>query len=450
MTVDLTLPFSNSNAKRKLASSGSANEGQSSTPTAEQRNKTAGKRSKTEVKLSLVAQRLSMLQNDDTFDSGSIPAAAAELVPSSNPVQCKRGSHETRNPQAGGKPSKSDIKSVVAQKLSMLQNDDTVDSNGRGTTTELVHPHIPVKSERIQMKRDASIDTSCPKERKSSNMMRAEELQANLQGNYPSFIKCMLRSHVTLGFWLSLPKKFCDKYLPQHDTTVILESEDGIRYDTKYLGARVGLSGGWRAFSIAQNLEEGDVAVFHLIGALTFKVYIVRENSFIEVDEAVSLLALGSAADSMMLEDDEKNFAAAADSHDIFVKRELSDIQDNHKEDEKQTANSKNLGIHEKGSQSLDGVKLTESVLKFEEIGSLQSFNIVVHGLVIDSKFPDHVRKKYYELCCSQRSYLHDNLFEGLNCTLIVGIISETVNITDAIRTCSKASSSQDAIVIWK
>lgn len=37
---------------------------------------------------------------------------------------------------------------------------------------------------------------------KSSSMKRAEEIQANLAAENPSFVKSMLKSHVTGGFWL--------------------------------------------------------------------------------------------------------------------------------------------------------------------------------------------------------------------------------------------------------
>lgn len=33
-------------------------------------------------------------------------------------------------------------------------------------------------------------------------MERAEEVQANLSPQFPSFLKLMLKSHVTGGFWL--------------------------------------------------------------------------------------------------------------------------------------------------------------------------------------------------------------------------------------------------------
>ena len=37
-------------------------------------------------------------------------------------------------------------------------------------------------------------------------MKRAQEVQANLAAQFPSFVKLMLQSHVTGGFWLVSPK----------------------------------------------------------------------------------------------------------------------------------------------------------------------------------------------------------------------------------------------------
>ncbi|KAI7735032.1 hypothetical protein M8C21_024833, partial [Ambrosia artemisiifolia] len=51
---------------------------------------------------------------------------------------------------------------------------------------------------------------------------KAEEFEANLEGDYPSFVKPMLPSHVTGGFWLGLPGYFCRKYLPKNDGTVYI------------------------------------------------------------------------------------------------------------------------------------------------------------------------------------------------------------------------------------
>lgn len=55
---------------------------------------------------------------------------------------------------------------------------------------------------------------------------------------------------------------------------MVLEDESGKEYETKYLAEKVGLSGGWRGFSIAHELVERDVLVFHLVGPSKFKVIV--------------------------------------------------------------------------------------------------------------------------------------------------------------------------------
>ncbi|XVE66860.1 hypothetical protein DITRI_Ditri08aG0113900 [Diplodiscus trichospermus] len=105
---------------------------------------------------------------------------------------------------------------------------------------------------------------------------RAEQLESSLGSDYPSFVKPMLQSHVTGGFWLGLPVHFCKKHLPDHDETITLVDEEGDEFATKYLGDKNGLSGGWRGFSIDHNLVDGDALVFQLVAPTEFKVYIIR------------------------------------------------------------------------------------------------------------------------------------------------------------------------------
>lgn len=101
------------------------------------------------------------------------------------------------------------------------------------------------------------------------------------------------------------------------------------------------------------------------------------------------------------------------------------------------------------GSEILDGIRLSESVVDFKQIRSIVDFSILVNGLVINSELSKFLLTKYYELCCSQKSFLHDHLLEGLNCKLAAGIISETINIADAIRSC-KICTSQDHFSTWE
>lgn len=108
---------------------------------------------------------------------------------------------------------------------------------------------------------------------------RAEELEQRLGSEFPAFIKPMLQSHVTGGFWLSFPFPFCKSHLPDHDEMFTLVDEDGDEWQAKYLARKNGLSGGWRGFSIDHELVDGDALIFQLIEPTTFKVYIIRVNS---------------------------------------------------------------------------------------------------------------------------------------------------------------------------
>jgi hypothetical protein len=101
------------------------------------------------------------------------------------------------------------------------------------------------------------------------------------------------------------------------------------------------------------------------------------------------------------------------------------------------------------GSEILDGIRLSESVVDFKQVRSIGDFIILVNGLVINSELSKFLVNKYYELCCSQKSFLHEHLLEGLNSKLAAGIISETINIADAIRSC-KICTSQDHFSTWE
>ncbi|KAJ9674449.1 hypothetical protein PVL29_023787 [Vitis rotundifolia] len=141
-------------------------------------------------------------------------------------------------------------------------------------TPKVVIPRVVV-SERIHSKgRDLSNRVYASEEARTCAMERAEELQASLEPQYPSFLKSMLQSHVTGGFWLAT--------LPKSDVIMNLVDEEGDEYPTVFLARKSGLSGGWKRFSVAHKLVDGDALVFQLIRPTKFKVYIVRVSSFEE------------------------------------------------------------------------------------------------------------------------------------------------------------------------
>ncbi|KAK4563090.1 hypothetical protein RGQ29_005548 [Quercus rubra] len=107
---------------------------------------------------------------------------------------------------------------------------------------------------------------------------RAEQLESDLGSDFPTFLKPMLQSHVSGGFWLGLPVYFCKEHLPNEDEMITLVDEDEDEFPTKYLAEKNGLSGGWRGFSIDHELVDGDALVFQLINPTTFKVYIIRAS----------------------------------------------------------------------------------------------------------------------------------------------------------------------------
>lgn len=139
---------------------------------------------------------------------------------------------------------------------------------------------------------------------------RAEKLQDSLGPENPSFVKTMVRSHVSSCFWLGLPTRFCKKYLPPRELKMVLEDEEGVEFDAVYIGNRTGLSGGWRGFSMHHNLEDGDSLVFELVEPDRFKIYIVKA-----IDEDVN-----------EAEPDDKN--ADVDTNDTDLTKEEPDQKD--------------------------------------------------------------------------------------------------------------------------
>ncbi|KAL6963996.1 hypothetical protein U1Q18_035002 [Sarracenia purpurea var. burkii] len=249
-------------------------------------------------------------------------------------------------------------------------------------------------------------------------MERAKDVQTSLTPLFPSFIKLMLRSHVTKGFWLGLPSEFCKLHMPRGDETIVLEDESGKKYKTNFLVDKWGLSGGWKGFSTAQNLLEGDVVVFHLVEPCKFKVYIVRAND-LDVTDVPHLLP------NFLQENVEENHTMARQ----FCPRPVTD-QSKH--------DGKNIP-----SSGIEGFKLSRPISDFK------NFTIVVNGLTVDSELSKRIREKYYDLCCTRKSYLHNGLLKTINSTMAAGIISETTNLADAIRAC-KISTSQDDFATWE
>lgn len=115
----------------------------------------------------------------------------------------------------------------------------------------------------------------------------AEEVFKTIKN--PAFVKPMLHSHTASGFWLGLPANFCKEYLPLRDDRIILQDDKDEETECVYLANKVGLSGGWRGWSLDHELVDGDCCIFELVEPLRFKVYIFRcEEDYEEPDVDVS------------------------------------------------------------------------------------------------------------------------------------------------------------------
>ncbi|KAF9667654.1 hypothetical protein SADUNF_Sadunf15G0046200 [Salix dunnii] len=324
---------------------------------------------------------------------------------------------------------------------------------------QLVPYDVSMKSESHKRRRDSSADlfANC-EEVKADAMIRAKDIQANLAPEFPSIIKHMVPSNVTGGFCLSLGRKFCDAHLQEEDTTIFLEGEGGKSYPTKYLARKSGLSGGWRFFAIDHNLKGGDIVVFHLVNPNKFKVYIARVNGS-QKDGAHGLLKLEACVKPMNCISDAvhvENLSRGREEMKDQVLKPL--LLDNPEE-----ISEKNMVIHDLGPRPVnsenesedlgfeitDGIRMSESVVDFKEVKSFEDFDILVNGLVINCELSKRLQIKYYELCCSQKSFLHEHLLDGLNCKLVAGMLAETIKIADAIR-ASKLTTSRNDFTTWE
>ncbi|RZC84433.1 hypothetical protein C5167_047219 [Papaver somniferum] len=297
---------------------------------------------------------------------------------------------------------------------------------------------------------------------------RAEEFRSSLDPKFPSFVKLMVKSHVSGEFSLGIPSKFCAKFMLKEDISMTLLDEEGKEHIAKYLAGKCGLSAGWRGFVIDHKLVEGDPVVFQLIEINKFKVYIVRTIGLGEVDSAFGHLQLEACAQKSSL----GIFAGHLLLIVLSVSIELQTVGiclmfklGKAGDDTKPTRNTvvgkpKRLPLpvadqpkncsEEADSENVEGIRFASSVPEFEDIKNVESFNIIYNDLIIDSEMSKHVRSRYYKLCCSQNSFLHKNLVPGLNCKLVAGMICETVNISDAIQSSQVRSTSRDVLQLWR
>ena len=60
-----------------------------------------------------------------------------------------------------------------------------------------------------------------------------------------------------------------------------LIDEGGDEYPIIYLARKTGFSGGWKGFSVAHKLADGDAVIFQLIKPTTCKVIVQSSSTFV-------------------------------------------------------------------------------------------------------------------------------------------------------------------------
>lgn len=299
-------------------------------------------------------------------------------------------------------------------------------------------------------------EKATPPQVKSATVIRAEEMQAGLGSEFPSFVKLLVRSHVSSCFWMGLPMPFCKFNLPNKDVILILEDENGERAELKYIAEKTGLSAGWRKFAVGHKLLEGDVLLFHLVEPLKFKVYVVRQNELTDVDGALSLLNLDVKTKQIQAANERgilkpllirKRKRPSATT--VIQKKNKKMLVSRSVRDLGQLMEQSGNDSEEVGSEVLEGFKLSKTSVPFKDVNSFEDFHIVINGLCIDSELPEHIRLKYYDLCRKKNAFLHSRFLPGLYSKLVAGIIGETVNVADAIKGC-KLTTSWDEFAVWE
>eukprot|EP00252_Welwitschia_mirabilis_P003403 TRINITY_DN13481_c0_g1_i1.p1 TRINITY_DN13481_c0_g1~~TRINITY_DN13481_c0_g1_i1.p1 ORF type:complete len:246 (-),score=60.90 TRINITY_DN13481_c0_g1_i1:159-896(-) len=175
----------------------------------------------------------------------------------------------------------------------------------------------------------------------------------------------MLPSHVSGGFWLGLPSDFCNKCMPKKDEWFILEDENGEETNSLYLFPKCGLSAGWRGFSIAHELMDGDCLIFQMTEPRRFKVYIIRVDPDVVKEEESG----GEEVDDskQILDDEGTDNGELQDADDVNKKKRKYHTQKNSKRSQKSDAGS--IGVKksvtekkEKKSNSTSGKSTEENL----------------------------------------------------------------------------------------
>ncbi|KAD4888137.1 hypothetical protein E3N88_20210 [Mikania micrantha] len=228
-------------------------------------------------------------------------------------------------------------------------------------------------------------------------------------------------------------------FLPKDDSLIVIEDENGEKYDMKFIANRFGFSGGWRKFAIVHKLLEGDVLIFELVESCKFKIYIVRTNDSKEDDGADNVVNLDAQVKHKT--PGRKRLSLGSSS------LPLTEVRKKYKRSKPLTQPNNHPMDHSMvNSQVQEGSP--EPNLSLREVKTFKDFHIMVDNQCIDTELSEEIRMNYYNLCIGKNEILHDGIREGLYHKLVAGMIGETVSIVNMIKNC-KLTTRMEEFDVW-
>ncbi|KAF7044717.1 hypothetical protein CFC21_053910 [Triticum aestivum] len=328
-----------------------------------------------------------------------------------------------RGGPAGSKPAKRKMEQKMAPKPALV--DDIHNSDLTGDTETKRKKGGPAGSKPAKRRMEQKM---AQKPAIVDDIQHSDLTKVKLPGEYHSFTKRMLKSHVVQGFYLGLPGSFCTEHLPKENNTITLEDEHGESYDTNYLHDRKALSGGWGEFARKHSIRVGDDVVFRLDGTKKFKVHILRNGPpGLDTSKKNDMWNEAEGSEHGVNSKDHLEVTAGGNSSTSSVVATTL------------FAREEAVGIDEHDVRSPD-----------PGLGDVENFQVILHGSITD--LPDGLRRRYYELCCAQKAVLHRNLLET-NHMLVEGVIMETSDIAECVMAplhAAAATSSREVLLVWK
>ncbi|KAL8097217.1 hypothetical protein AgCh_030366 [Apium graveolens] len=222
----------------------------------------------------------------------------------------------------------------------------------------------------------------------------------------PSTVTVVMRRGFVDGrYLLGLPRSFCESHLPDYDDKVVLVCEDNREYITEFSASKCALGGhGWKELAGAKNLVHGDAIVLEKIMPLKLKVCIRKGPS--SLPTSLPAHHEGSSAYPGVLQEPSKDIESGSRPNVVD-----------------KTASSHQLATCDNPSLQANNTRIVCPTNSGTNFFAYSNFKRDLCASDIFMKLEEETVIKYFELCCSQKIYLHSNLVGDWNPAFIAATI---------------------------